>query len=139
MILKFMREWWFVAFALVLLLAGLFVERFYCRYLCPLGAALAIPARLRVFDWLRRYPMCGNPCQRCAHDCPVQAIQPEGDIDPNECIQCLNCQMLLPPPNRLPACGAGQPQKAKAGCGQSRAGCAARRAGAGGAFSGKAV
>ena len=94
MILKFMREWWFVAFALVLLLAGLFVERFYCRYLCPLGAALAIPARLRVFDWLRRYPMCGNPCQRCAHDCPVQAIHPEGDIDPNECIQCLNCQML---------------------------------------------
>ncbi|UOO83185.1 NosR/NirI family protein [Uruburuella testudinis] len=93
-ILKFVREWWFVAFALVLLLAGLFIERFYCRYLCPLGAALAIPARLRVFDWLRRYPMCGNPCQRCAHDCPVQAIHPEGDIDPNECIQCLHCQML---------------------------------------------
>lgn len=93
-ILKFMREWWFVLFAGSLLLAGLFIERFYCRYLCPLGAALAIPARLRVFDWLRRYQMCGNPCQRCAHDCPVQAIHPEGDIDPNECIQCLNCQML---------------------------------------------
>ncbi len=93
-ILKFIREWWFVAFAVVLLLAGLFIERFYCRYLCPLGAALAIPARLRVFDWLRRYQMCGNPCQRCAHDCPVQAIHPEGDIDPNECIQCLHCQML---------------------------------------------
>ena len=93
-ILKFIREWWFVAFAVILLLAGLFIERFYCRYLCPLGAALAIPARLRVFDWLRRYPMCGNPCQRCAHDCPVQAIHPEGDIDPNECIQCLHCQML---------------------------------------------
>ncbi|MDO5640059.1 MAG: 4Fe-4S binding protein [Neisseria sp.] len=93
-ILKFIREWWFVAFAVALLLAGLFIERFYCRYLCPLGAALAIPARLRVFDWLRRYPMCGNPCQRCAHDCPVQAIHPEGDIDPNECIQCLHCQML---------------------------------------------
>lgn len=93
-ILKFVREWWFVLFVVVLLAAGLFIERFYCRYLCPLGAALAIPARLRVFDWLRRYPMCGNPCQRCAHDCPVQAIHPEGDIDPNECIQCLNCQML---------------------------------------------
>ena len=40
---------------MALLVAGLFVERFYCRYLCPLGAALAIPARLRMFDWLKRY------------------------------------------------------------------------------------
>ena len=93
-ILKFIRDWPFVVFAVVLLLAGLFVERFYCRYLCPLGAALAIPARLRIFDWLRRYKTCGNPCQRCAVDCPVQAIAPEGDINPNECIQCLHCQML---------------------------------------------
>ena len=93
-ILKFMRDWPFVVFAVLLLLAGLFIERFFCRYLCPLGAALAIPARLRIFDWLRRYRTCGNPCQRCAIECPVQAIAPEGDIHPNECIQCLNCQML---------------------------------------------
>src|SRR5690606_10428873 len=85
-ILKFVRDWPFVVFAVVLLLAGLFIERFYCRYLCPLGAALAIPARLRIFDWLRRYKTCGNPCQLCAVDCPVQAINPEGDINPNECI-----------------------------------------------------
>jgi NosR/NirI family nitrous oxide reductase transcriptional regulator len=93
-ILRFMRDWPFVAFALVLLVASLFVERFFCRYLCPLGAALAIPARLRMFDWLRRYRECGNPCQRCATECPVQAIHPEGNINPNECIQCLHCQML---------------------------------------------
>lgn len=93
-ILRFMRYWPFVAFAVALLAAGLFVERFFCRYLCPLGAALAIPARLRIFDWLRRYRECGNPCQRCNHECPVQAIEPTGDINPNECIQCLHCQML---------------------------------------------
>lgn len=93
-ILKFIRDWPFVVLAIVLVIAGLFIERFYCRYLCPLGAALAIPARLRIFDWLRRYRMCGDPCQRCAVECPVQAIAPEGDINPNECIQCLNCQML---------------------------------------------
>lgn len=93
-ILKFVRDWPFVVFAVLLLIAGLFVERFFCRYLCPLGAAMAIPARLRIFDWLRRYKTCGNPCQRCAVECPVQAIAPEGDIHPNECIQCLNCQML---------------------------------------------
>jgi len=93
-VLRFLREWWFVAFALALLAAGLFVERFFCRYLCPLGAALAIPGRLRMFDWLRRYRECGNPCMRCYSECPVEAIHPEGHINPNECISCLHCQVL---------------------------------------------
>ena len=93
-ILRFVREWWFVAFALLLVGAGLFVERFFCRYLCPLGAALAIPGRLRIFEWLKRYRECGNPCMRCYNECPVEAIHPEGHINPNECIGCLHCQML---------------------------------------------
>ncbi len=93
-ILHFARTWPFVLYAGALLAANLFVERFFCRYLCPLGAALAIPARIRMFDWLRRYRECGNPCQRCGNECPVQAIHPEGHINPNECIQCLHCQML---------------------------------------------
>ncbi|MBF0804633.1 regulatory protein NosR [Neisseria sp. 19428wB4_WF04] len=101
-ILKFMREWWWVLFAAALLVAGLFVERFFCRYLCPLGAAMAVPARLRIFDWLRRYHMCGNPCQLCANECPVQAIEPEGRINPNECIQCLHCQVLYHHTTRCP-------------------------------------
>ncbi len=93
-ILKFIRAWPFVAYAAALLIAGLFVERFYCRYLCPLGAALAIPARLRMFDWLKRYHECGSPCQTCAKQCPVQSIHPTGEINPNECINCLHCQVL---------------------------------------------
>ena len=84
-ILRFVRYWPFVVFAVALLAAGLFVERFFCRYLCALGAALAIPARLRIFNWLRRYRDCGNPCQRCNLECPVQAIDPTGEINPNEC------------------------------------------------------
>jgi NosR/NirI family transcriptional regulator, nitrous oxide reductase regulator len=93
-VLRFIREWPFVTFAVALVAANLFIERFFCRYLCPLGAALAIPARLRMFDWLRRYRECGNPCQRCANECPVQCIHPEGHINVNECIYCMNCQML---------------------------------------------
>lgn len=93
-ILNFVRAWPFVAYVAALLIAGLFVERFFCRYLCPLGAALAIPARLRMFDWLKRYKECGSPCQTCAHQCPVQAIHPTGEINPNECINCLHCQVL---------------------------------------------
>ncbi len=101
-ILKFMREWPFVLFAVALLAAGLFIERFYCRYLCPLGAALAIPGRMRTFEWLKRWRECGNPCQRCAHECPVQSIHPEGNINPNECIYCMHCQELYRDDYRCP-------------------------------------
>jgi NosR/NirI family nitrous oxide reductase transcriptional regulator len=101
-VLKFAREWPFVIYALTVLSAGLFVERFYCRYVCPLGAALAIPGRIRMFEWLRRWPECGSPCQRCANECPVQAIHPEGHINVNECIYCMHCQELYFDDHRCP-------------------------------------
>ncbi|MEN8108422.1 MAG: 4Fe-4S binding protein [Pseudomonadota bacterium] len=93
-ILKFAREWPFVLFAIAVIVPGLFIERFYCRYLCPLGAALAIPGRLRMFAWLKRYKECGAPCQRCGNECMVQAIHPEGNINVNECLYCLHCQVV---------------------------------------------
>ena len=92
-ILKFMREWQFVLYPVILLAAGLFIERFYCRYLCPLGAALAIPARLRMFEWLNRRHQCGRECRICNTTCTVQAINPLGQISPNECVYCLRCQV----------------------------------------------
>ncbi|MBK0399460.1 regulatory protein NosR [Limibaculum sp. M0105] len=101
-ILKFQRAWPFVLFAAVLLVIGLFIERFYCRYLCPLGAALAIPARIRMFDWLKRYHECGHPCQTCRNECPVQAIHPTGEINPNECVNCLHCQVLYQSETKCP-------------------------------------
>jgi NosR/NirI family transcriptional regulator, nitrous oxide reductase regulator len=93
-LLHFVRAWPFVLYAGGLLVAGLFINRFFCRYLCPLGAALAIPARLRMFEWLKRRPQCGRECQICFNRCPVQAIHPEGPINPNECIHCLQCQAI---------------------------------------------
>ena len=93
-ILKFVREWPYVLFALAVLIPSIFIERFYCRYLCPLGAALAIPGRMRMFAWLKRYKECGTPCQRCSNECMVQAIHPEGNINVNECLYCLHCQVV---------------------------------------------
>lgn len=101
-ILSFVRSWPFVTFAAALLVANLFVERFFCRYMCPLGAALAIPGRLRMFDWLKRWPDCGSPCQRCAHECPVAAIHPNGVINVHECIYCLDCQKLYYDDHKCP-------------------------------------
>jgi NosR/NirI family nitrite reductase transcriptional regulator len=93
--MRMMRAWPFVAFVLALLLAGLFIERFYCRYLCPLGAALAIPAKLKIFDWLHRRPQCGRECRLCETKCTVGAIDPLGRINPNECVLCLRCQVVM--------------------------------------------
>jgi NosR/NirI family transcriptional regulator, nitrous oxide reductase regulator len=102
--LKFLRDWPFVLYAVGLLVIGLFIERFFCRYLCPLGAALAIPARISMFfGWLKRHPQCGSPCQRCAKECPVQCIHPDGHINPNECIWCMHCQDLYWDDHRCPA------------------------------------
>ncbi|MBL8700230.1 MAG: regulatory protein NosR [Alphaproteobacteria bacterium] len=92
--LRFARPWPFIVYVVLLVAAGLVLERGFCRYLCPLGAGLAIPARLRLFEWLKRKKQCGTECQICASRCPVQAIHPDGRINPNECIYCLNCQLL---------------------------------------------
>jgi transcriptional regulator of nitric oxide reductase len=94
--LRMDRTWPFVVYALVLLAAGLFVERAFCRFLCPLGAAMAIGGRLRLrrFNPLKRRPECGSPCQLCAKRCPIQAIEPSGAINMDECFYCLDCQVI---------------------------------------------
>lgn len=93
--LRMMRAWPFVLFVLALLAASLFIERFYCRYLCPLGAGLAIPAKLKIFDWLKRRPQCGRECRLCETKCTVGAIDPLGRINANECVLCLRCQVIM--------------------------------------------
>jgi NosR/NirI family nitrite reductase transcriptional regulator len=93
--LRMMRAWPFVAYVLVLIGAGLFIERFYCRYLCPLGAGIAIPAKLKIFDWLKRRPQCGRECRLCETKCTVGAIDPLGRINANECVLCLRCQVIM--------------------------------------------
>lgn len=100
--MRFVRPWPFVLFVTILLGAGLFIERFYCRYLCPLGAGLALPAKLKIFDWLKRRPQCGRECRLCETKCPVGAIDPLGRINPNECVLCLRCQVIMNDPGTCP-------------------------------------
>ncbi len=91
--LHFMRTWPFVVYAAGLLLISAFNSKFYCKYVCPLGAGLAVAGRHRLFEWLRRRRECGRPCQICANECEVQAISPIGPINYNECHYCLDCQV----------------------------------------------
>ncbi|MGM0982016.1 MAG: transcriptional regulator NosR [Pseudomonadota bacterium] len=101
--LRFQREWGFLLYALGLVAISAFNHKFYCRYVCPLGAGLAIPARLRLFDWLKRHRGdCGTPCQICANECEVAAIHPDGRINANECHYCLDCQITYYDDQRCP-------------------------------------
>ncbi|WP_428774542.1 transcriptional regulator NosR [Vibrio sp.] len=92
-LLKFDREWPFVMYAGILLTLNLVNRKPFCRYLCPLGAALSVTSGIRLFDWLKRRPECGSPCKTCAKECEIQAIYPNGEINMRECHYCLDCQM----------------------------------------------
>lgn len=92
-LLKFDREWPFILYAAALLIINIFNRKFFCRYLCPLGAALSTSNSVRLFSWLRRRPECGQPCKTCAKECEIQAINPDGEINMRECHYCLDCQV----------------------------------------------
>jgi len=81
---------WTIAGAI--LVASAVVPRFYCRYACPLGAALALGS---VFS-LRRIPrveQCDH-CVVCERKCPTGAIQGPA-IDFKECVRCNVCEVQL--------------------------------------------
>ena len=74
------------------LVASAVVPRFYCRYACPLGAALGVASFLSIFR-IRRVEQC-VPCKVCEHACPTGAIRgPE--IDFKECVRCNVCETKL--------------------------------------------
>ena len=102
--LKFARDWPYVVYAVTLLTIGLFTERFFCRFLCPLGAAMVLGGKLRLrrLNILRRHDECGSPCQLCARRCPIQAIAPSGQIVMDECFYCLDCQVLYHDAHQCP-------------------------------------
>ena len=81
----FLFGWW-------LLLAGIsFVWwRPFCRYLCPLGAALAIPGTFRISGPYRR-AFCPS-CKICTRTCEPLAIRGDGTIDSRECLSCMECE-----------------------------------------------
>ena len=92
--LVFVRAWPFVLYAGGLVLTSAVMYKFFCRYLCPFGAGLAILGKLRLLKWLPRRTECGTPCQTCRHRCDYQAIKPDGAIAYDECFQCMDCVVI---------------------------------------------
>jgi polyferredoxin len=92
--LAFRRSWPAVAYVAVLLTANLFVYKAFCRWLCPLGAFVALLGRFRCFDWIARRSECGSPCRLCEKRCLYGAIERSGRIRYDECFQCMDCVVI---------------------------------------------
>jgi transcriptional regulator of nitric oxide reductase len=96
----FDRTWPYTVYAIAMLLAGAFYYKFFCRFVCPLGAAMVLGGKLRRFNWLDRREECGKPCQTCRHRCEYDAIRRDGTIVYDDCFQCLDCVGIYHDPER---------------------------------------
>jgi NosR/NirI family nitrous oxide reductase transcriptional regulator len=93
-VLKLNREWYFVLYFIILSVGSVIIYRAFCRYLCPLGAALAIPSLFKKIPFvkMKRYDFC-QTCKICTRACAPQAVMANGLIDSRECLNCLDCQV----------------------------------------------
>ncbi|WP_353347001.1 4Fe-4S binding protein [Litorivita sp. NS0012-18] len=87
----FRREWYYVAYCVFWLTVATVLFKGFCRYVCPLGALMAIGGLVRGRDWIARRNECGSPCQLCRVKCNYGAITKTGEIRYDECFGCLDC------------------------------------------------
>ena len=79
------------AFLLIIIIGSLFIERFFCKYLCPLGALFALVSRTRLHPIKRRSEKCGN-CKLCTAKCSMSIpLYKYDEVSSGECINCLKC------------------------------------------------
>lgn len=88
-----------VGFAILvaILIASFFIERFFCRYLCPLGALFTPASRGRLFRVRRKESACSG-CAQCSRACAMGITVHENDrVKSGECIDCMRCMGVCVP------------------------------------------
>ena len=81
---------WLIGFVfLAALFLNFVIPRFYCRFLCPLGALLGVFSRYALWRVSKTKDHC-SMCKRCESDCEG-ACEPAERIHSSECVLCMNC------------------------------------------------
>ena len=70
-------------------------RRFWCKYLCPLGAVLAPFNKINPLRLVLKEDRCTS-CRRCDAACPMEIDDLANHLRSPECIQCLECQEACP-------------------------------------------
>jgi polyferredoxin len=80
----------------ILLIASIFVQNFWCRYLCPYGALMGL-ASLVSLTRIRRNPEPCIDCGKCAKACPaVLPVDKLVQVQSAECTGCMACVAVCP-------------------------------------------
>jgi polyferredoxin len=83
-----------------LLVATVFVRNVYCRFLCPVGAALGVMSQVTTVFSIKRWKEC-NSCKICEKACEWGAIQGP-KIVKSECVRCDDCERLYADEQKCP-------------------------------------
>ena len=80
-------------------IGAIFIERFFCKYLCPLGAIFNITSKMRFFKIDKPTTECGK-CRICTNNCPMGInLYKTEKVNNGECINCLKCTEVCPRKN----------------------------------------
>jgi len=82
--------WLILVIFLTAILLNLVIPRFYCRFICPLGALFAIISRFAIWRIGKKQKDCTD-CKLCEKSCEG-ACEPSGSIRISECVLCFNCR-----------------------------------------------
>jgi len=80
----------------ILVVASVFVQNFWCRYLCPYGALLGLTSLISPLR-IRRNPVACIDCAKCAKACPsLLPVDKLISVKSAECTGCMECVAVCP-------------------------------------------